>query len=464
MAFQIKETLLWILDDLSRRVNGEEEYQKNIDFVHSLGLKCDCVGWCKTDLSDNNTDYILARIEEFCKENKWRARGFYTRNMIDTDSQWYRLCADDFKETETLDSAEEINCTNGDFILLNRIKACNIAYSGIKDSYFIMCVPEKFRNAYIENNMSGLKFCWLQDKGKYAGTQYFAVEAETRISRMMCDDRLEYDISKPAALRQLPQFENIQLLGGKLTDIVQLFTTLRIDLANCYLTEDMPDAQFAYGYIKPTRNTCRKYDLLIRKDAVQQLLNAKVLTEKQIEPVCISDTPIPGYTIMPTVDTSFPSDDVLDERIKSYLNLLSKDRPKKLITEKFAAKILRSAKKQRPEDFKKALSKRKKEQLLNTEYEVLLPYYSICESGYLSDEYNLISYDESLALTKEFIDEIQKDETADLPTEGIIIAECADGDKILLTHENKVYRISHEEPVIIGQWNTPADFIGDVTE
>ena len=41
------EKLLWILDEnpAQRRGYNEEKVRENIDFVHSLGLKCDCVGW-----------------------------------------------------------------------------------------------------------------------------------------------------------------------------------------------------------------------------------------------------------------------------------------------------------------------------------------------------------------------------------------------------------------------------------
>ena len=46
------EELLWILDKPGTTLHNQDEaFQENIAFVHSLGLKCDCVGWCKMDLS-----------------------------------------------------------------------------------------------------------------------------------------------------------------------------------------------------------------------------------------------------------------------------------------------------------------------------------------------------------------------------------------------------------------------------
>ena len=42
----IKDYLSWILDKPhDSDIKGEEQYKRNIEFVHSLGLKCDCVGW-----------------------------------------------------------------------------------------------------------------------------------------------------------------------------------------------------------------------------------------------------------------------------------------------------------------------------------------------------------------------------------------------------------------------------------
>jgi len=38
----MKEELLWILD--KEFEDNEEQYERNINFVHSLGLRCDRVG------------------------------------------------------------------------------------------------------------------------------------------------------------------------------------------------------------------------------------------------------------------------------------------------------------------------------------------------------------------------------------------------------------------------------------
>ena len=53
------EELLWILDEPGGIARTLEAQNRTIlirkDFVHGLDLKCDSVGWCKMDLSDDIT-------------------------------------------------------------------------------------------------------------------------------------------------------------------------------------------------------------------------------------------------------------------------------------------------------------------------------------------------------------------------------------------------------------------------
>ena len=106
------EELSWILDKLGSdgRPNyyDEEKYKQNIEFVHSLGLKCDCVGWCKLDLSNPRTSEIFDQISTFCKENGWRARGNYTRKYVDVKSDWYELIPSNFKDNTLYDEIETV--------------------------------------------------------------------------------------------------------------------------------------------------------------------------------------------------------------------------------------------------------------------------------------------------------------------------------------------------------------------
>ena len=92
------ERLDWILDKDDESISNDEKYRLNIEFVHSLGLKCDCVGWSTLDLHNPRADEILSAIDSFCKKNGWRARGIYTRNYTDFSSDWYELIPVTLKE------------------------------------------------------------------------------------------------------------------------------------------------------------------------------------------------------------------------------------------------------------------------------------------------------------------------------------------------------------------------------
>jgi len=81
------EQLLWILDKNCQIHWSEEKTKQNIDFVHALGLKCDCVGWSKLDLASSRTPEVLDAIEDFCNENGWGAQEYYTREYAETKSQ-----------------------------------------------------------------------------------------------------------------------------------------------------------------------------------------------------------------------------------------------------------------------------------------------------------------------------------------------------------------------------------------
>lgn len=77
----------------------------------------------------------------------------------------------------------------------------------------------------------------------------------------------------------------------------------------------------------------------------------------------------------------------------------------------------------------------------------------------LSDEYELLSYGDSLRITEEFFENLEKEELLVTKPNGIIISTCADGDYVLVTENEKVLRFSHEEPEIISEWKSVAEFI-----
>ena len=139
--------------------------------------------------------------------------------------------------------------------------------------------------------------------------------------------------------------------------------------------------------------------------------------------------------------------------------------PVRKVSEKEALSTLRRAKREHKEDFNKRLSKNACDTLTATPYQPLLPYYLVANGGYLSDEYELLSYIDSVNETTDFYDYLKQEELLEHAPKGIVIAHCADGDMVLLLTNNSVIRFSHEEPESIDSWNSLAQFIFDaVTE
>ena len=168
------------------------------------------------------------------------------------------------------------------------------------------------------------------------------------------------------------------------------------------------------------------------------------------EPVCVCDAPISGYAVKKTAEKPFPTDAVIAERMAEYKVYISKEHPPRTISEKEAVKLLKLVKTERAEDFEKPLPKKRWDELTDTEFAPLIPYYSVCGSGYLCDEYRLLDIDEA------------KEETAhlnELGIEGTAIVECGDTDMVLLTPNGNVVQIERDEPYIITSWDSLAAFL-----
>ena len=179
---KFKENLLWILDKNDRK-NDDTKYQENIDFVHSLGKKCDCVGWSKLDLDEPDADEVLNQIETFCKENGWRVRGLYERTYTDINSDWYELKTESFKDNTVLDIVTLK--TETDKEILSIVISAYHELSASPKEWQQICVPERFRKACQKNNITDVDFCWVQDKGKYEAEQYFYIFPQKSIPRII---------------------------------------------------------------------------------------------------------------------------------------------------------------------------------------------------------------------------------------------------------------------------------------
>ena len=448
---KIIEKLDWIFDNDDKSIVDDEKYRLNIEFVHSLGLKCDCVGWSTLDMQDPRADEILSDIDSFCAKNGWKARGVYTRNYADYTSDWFELTATSFKDNTVCDY-DEIESECGKTVTVYNIRAYNELCPSPKmwwyDSFL---VPERFRSACIRHGITDVDFCWARDKGKYQAEQYFHLYSDKQV-KAIADGR---DLT-------IKDREKINALGGYLPKIADVFYNLQfIHLQDCYLESDMPKGNIAIAYRPGTSEYCANIKILIHKDFARILLQEKAVSVSNLIPAMVVKEFPSGYTLSRMGMQDRPITSFLQKSIEEYEKLKNTERPLRLISEKDALKLLRNAKKERKEDFKKAYPKAKSVNITETSYAPVLPYYLVANGGYLSDEYELLPFEVATEENKLLVKELLTEELLENKPDGIVLARCPDGDKILLCSDGKVVRFNREELVVTVEWVSLAQFVAD---
>ena len=445
------EDVHWILDKPGTTIhNQDEQFKENIAFVHSLGKKCDCVGWSNLRRDDPQAEEILQKIAAFCKEKGWSARGLYTREYADFDADWFEIDGAYFKDN-TVGEYISVPAQDGGTAKICSIKAYRELSVAPKSWGRSLYVPERFYKTYRESGMTGLDFCWAKDTGKYAAQQYFEIFGTERIPQVA----VAWDLNNQD-LRKLGTD------GGWLPRLGEVFARwTQLNLPYCYRKEDMPAGGIAYAYIPGTFSCCGLYQVLVHKDVAQQLLQEKAIPTGALKPVPVLDVIPSGYTLRATSICPRPTREYMEQSLLNYDILKKKDRPLWQISEKDALRVLRKVKTDRKEDFGKKLSKAKAEVLTEIKYAPMLPYYLIANGGQLSDEYRLLSLDESDTATSEFRNILESEELLEDKPDGIVICACANGDWVLLLRDGTVIRFSHEVPEITEQWPSLAQFIVD---
>ena len=479
----IKDYLSWILDKPhDSDIKGEEQYKRNIEFVHSLGLKCDCVGWSFVDLSRPDADEILDKIEEFCKKDEWLARGGCGRVFEDVDNpEWYELRFPD----AAADSWRYVRDENGKYTDELTAKAyMQKSVTGFSLMYGFY-VSENFRSACIKHNIKGVDFHWTRDIGRYHSVQYFRMCPEKSLPHIACSKELRYSdklqcyytdwdnrIFEYKHIKELYKphgpgsviHDNLKKLGGKLSRISEIFYDMNFNLPDYYPRSEMPDD----GFVRVLWKKGGYYindKLLVHKKTVEILKSENVPVEKYLIPVLLYDEVPEGYSVLETQPEKRPDAEFVDRINREYEEFLKlPPRPQRKATEKEAVKKLRKAKTERKSDFKKKLRKELTDAVEATAAAPLLPYYLVANGGFVSDEFELLPCEETEKATNEFFEELKKEELSELDISGIVFAKCADGDVVLLKDDGAVVRISHEAPEVLEEWNSIAQFFFDSIE
>lgn len=444
-----KEELLWILDKNGASLSDKVKYQQNIDFVHSLGKKCDSVGWSKLDLDDPDADNVLDSINDFCRKNEWTARGWYDRTYMGFGTEWFKLETAYFKDAAIADKTD-VPAENGGTVPQAVIRAYHEQTPSPKE-WLDIAVPERFRNACMKHGITDVDFCWIQDKGKYEAEQYFHIYPNKMISRFASTVGLTIN-----------DHARIDSLGGCLPKIASIFSVLQvISTPDCYLSSDMPDGGIAFVYYPESNSCVGRNAVLIHQDTAELLIREKALSPRDLSPVPIVDSCPNGYVLKDSKNKNKPSKSYISDSIHKYEALKQAGRPARKISEKDAIKALRTAKSNRKDDFSTRISRTDAERIANSEYAPFLPYLQVANGGCLSDEYTMLTYKESVTATEKFYLTLQTEELLDSVPKGYVIAKCTNGDSVLIIANGNVIRFSHEAPGSTEEWESMAYFIFD---
>jgi hypothetical protein len=459
-----KEYVTWIMDKTGMNQKAEEMvYKENVCFAHSLSLKCDSVGWTEMNSEQNDMNNILDKMVDYATKNNYRIRGDYCKENSDFESDWYSIQPDYFTNGEleySYDPDDMDKCSE-----LIGIKAYQIPkYANIIHNNPFELVSENFRNICIENNFKGIDFYWIRDIGKYNATQFFGLIIEAEMPEFTCSCGLKYSNRKKS--KQTPSiycnstlYQNFKDIGGILPKLAEIFYRLDVRLPLCLPKDKIPKTDVLY-----LDGDCRCNEVLIHKKVADALLRAGAIKKSNVTPVMIYDTIPKGYPLSYSIKVQCPSHKTASSLLVEYNKLKENPRLKRIITEKDALKFLRQVKKERKDDFAKALPKKQREGLLSSPYECLLPYYAISNGGWLSDEYYFLSFADSKEECEEFFKEMKNETRLDEQYAGIVIAKCADGDTVIIQKNGELKRISHEDVNTIQTWATMALFIYDSLE
>ena len=153
-------------------------------------------------------------------------------------------------------------------------------------------------------------------------------------------------------------------------------------------------------------------------------------------------------------DCVFITEEQKKRRNDEYLKHLKKEKPIRVATENIALKELRLAKREAPEYFSKRATEKVLQSVLD---ERLIPYYKVANGGAISDEYSLLSIDESIEETTEF-HHLQTEYNNLICSEAVVFAKAADGEYILLLPGGEVVRYQLHELQLTCTWPSLASF------
>lgn len=453
IVMKIKEKISTIVKEQRRA----DDYSLGIDFMHSFGLKCDCVGWAYINIDSEEKLELVKRMCAEAKKQKLNLRCSYTKEITDVESDWYMITPSFDLNYEFMDYDEVIHTnTIKGYKIPKGIDILSVG-SGIAVSNRVMdiCKEEKF---------TGISFVWVKDTGRYKAAPYFWMFSEEAVlnpstgGQWLNRDSLGTRSKNEIYCRQAD--EN----GGNLTLLNEIFYSIEFASYPIMIdAEQAPKTDFAVVSIDGNWN-----GLIARKRVADKLLECDVIKKKELVPVLYYDREKHDLLITKYKPEKFLNQNQISKLEEEFQKFLKKKKPEYVPTEKATLALLRKAKREDKDRFEKALKKSIIQTLECTEFAAIAPYYAITNGGELSDEVDFYGYEEVGDMTNGFLEELRKEETIleELPQldNSLVIGGTANGDTILLLTNGKILRYDHEDPTLSQEWTTVFEFFYDNLE
>ena len=331
---KFKNYLSWTLDNKVDKFDPwQERYRINIDFVHSLGLKSDPVGWTCFDLSRPDAEELLDKMQAFCEGTNWQLRGGFAQTAVDIESDWYRLYLpygpDGAYHLDNIISSErDMN-----------LRTYNVTAYKLKNAHLLaMChsiiASDKFRKVCIANNIPGVDFCWVTAVGKFDSQQYFRMFFTHNITPVTglrglqyCEDvnyHAEHEHGEGSYI-----YDKVHTLGGYLPRLNEMFYDFRIAMQDYFHPDTMPKTGFAYIAEPFSASTDEffRYEIFVHKDTAEILLREKLISKKLLLPVPITPIIPDGYEKIETIPMGRPKKEYFDAMQAEYEEFIKSHDP-----------------------------------------------------------------------------------------------------------------------------------------
>ncbi len=447
------EELSLIIDNPKLRDEAEWEYARS--FMKRVGLKSDSVGWC--NLENPSTDK-LREIFALAREEKVTVRGIYEMKLkCDLDSEWYLVDAP--KLPANLDICRPRNFTVvgkeytiiefADYLIPSWVDVSD----DITDAFGLASFREDIKTRIEEFGVTGGRFTWIPDCGKYEAPQFFSIECE-HFTPECYENNRSYGMGRSST-----RFDTMTDCLRTMNDgCKELHITLPIGINKSL----MPKCDFCGVRL----NTGHRGLLISKRLRDFIIRDCGVKTDRFRPVLCFDGDPTSKTT--PLLVTKYndknltpPTAEERAEIERLHKIHLAKKKPKRVATEKIALQKLKDAKKGNPELFGKRASAKAITVLPN---ERLTPYCKVADGGAISDEYRFLSIEEMHCETKSFYEDYALENAEAIPDGAFVFALAADGEYVLLLPNGSVIRyvMGCESPDIV--WKSLEEFFCEAIE